>query len=140
MLEHVMGRAAERWISNVSPQCADARALLCADAQFDAAYLVTLLGEIPERLATLMELRQVTRPGGRLVVGEFADRHHAPLATPVRLAKRFAPFEAPGQQPARRQPALLLQRWDRIQRTDRLESPPANSSLTSPELGMPPFR
>jgi hypothetical protein len=47
MPEHVMGRAAERWISNITPQCADARALPCADAQFDAAYLVTCSARSP---------------------------------------------------------------------------------------------
>jgi ubiquinone/menaquinone biosynthesis C-methylase UbiE len=86
MLDHVMGRAAARSIGNIAPHCADARALPFTDAQFDAAYLVTALGEIPGRLAALMELRRVLRPGARLVVGEFADRHHVPLATLVRLA------------------------------------------------------
>ena len=85
MLEHVMGRAA-RSIGNITPHCADARALPFADAQFDAAYLVTALGEIPGRLAALMELRRVLRPGARLVAGEFAGRHHVPLAALVRLA------------------------------------------------------
>jgi ubiquinone/menaquinone biosynthesis C-methylase UbiE len=86
MLEHVMVRAAARSIGNITPHCADARALPFAAAQFDAAYLVTVLGEVPGRLAALTELRRVLRPGGRLVVGEFADRHHVPLATLVRLA------------------------------------------------------
>lgn len=86
MLEHVMARAAERSIGNITPHQADARALPFAEARFDAAYLVTVLGEIPGRLAALMELRRVLKPGGRLVVGEFADRHHVPLATLVRLA------------------------------------------------------
>jgi ubiquinone/menaquinone biosynthesis C-methylase UbiE len=86
MLDHVMARAAERSIGNIMPHRADARALPFADAAFDAAYLVTVLGEIPGRLAALMELRRVLKPGGRLVVGEFADRHHVPLATLARLA------------------------------------------------------
>jgi ubiquinone/menaquinone biosynthesis C-methylase UbiE len=53
---------------------------------FDAAYLVTVLGEIPGRLAAPIGLCRVLEPGGRLVIGEFADRHHVPLATLVRLA------------------------------------------------------
>jgi ubiquinone/menaquinone biosynthesis C-methylase UbiE len=86
MLDHVMARAATRSIGNISPHQADARALPFDDGAFDGAYLVTVLGEVPDRLAALTELRRVLRPGGRLVVGEFADRHHVPLATLVRLA------------------------------------------------------
>lgn len=86
MLEHVMARAARRSIRNIAAHRADAAALPFADAAFDSAYLVTVLGEIPGPLAALMELRRVLKPGGRLVVGEFADRHHVPLATLVRLA------------------------------------------------------
>ncbi|PZS26583.1 MAG: methyltransferase [Pseudonocardiales bacterium] len=86
MLAHVLGRAEERSIANITAHQADARALPFTDAQFDAAYLVTVLGEIPGRLAAMTELRRVLKPGGRLVVGEFADRHHVTLATLVRLA------------------------------------------------------
>jgi ubiquinone/menaquinone biosynthesis C-methylase UbiE len=86
MLEHVMARAARRSIRNIAAHRADAAALPFADAAFDSAYLVTVLGEIPGPLAALMELRRVLKPGGRLIVGEFADRHHVPLATLVRLA------------------------------------------------------
>lgn len=86
MLDHVIARAAERSIGNITPHQADARALPFADGTFDAAYLVTVLGEIPGRLAALSELRRVLKPGGRIVIGEFADRHHVSLATLVRLA------------------------------------------------------
>lgn len=86
MLEHVMTRAAKRSVRNIAPHRADAAALPFGDATFDAAYLVTALGEVPGRLAALMELRRVLKPSGRLVIGEFADRHHVPLATLARLA------------------------------------------------------
>jgi ubiquinone/menaquinone biosynthesis C-methylase UbiE len=88
MLDHVMARAAVRSISNISSHRADACALPFGDGEFDAAYLVTVLGEVPDRLAALTELRRVLRPGGRLVIGEFADRHQVPIVTLVRLANQ----------------------------------------------------
>ncbi|WP_328537471.1 class I SAM-dependent methyltransferase [Streptomyces sp. NBC_00344] len=75
MLDHVMGRASESGISNIAPTLADAHELPFPDACFDAAYLVTAIGEIPDPTVTLGELRRVLKPGGRLIVGEFFDRH-----------------------------------------------------------------
>jgi ubiquinone/menaquinone biosynthesis C-methylase UbiE len=86
MLDHVMARAARRSVSNISPHLAGADALPFPDAYFDAAYLVTVLGEIPEPQTALKELGRVLKPGGRLVIGEFADRHHVTLPTLVRMA------------------------------------------------------
>ncbi len=34
------------------------------DATFDSAYMVAVLGEVPDRLAALREVRRVLRPGG----------------------------------------------------------------------------
>jgi ubiquinone/menaquinone biosynthesis C-methylase UbiE len=86
MLDHVARRAAARAISPIVPARADARELPFADASFDAAYLVTALGEIPDPGAAIQEIRRVLKPGGRLVVGEFADRHYVPLVTLLRYA------------------------------------------------------
>jgi SAM-dependent methyltransferase len=86
MLDHVMARATKLSVATISPHLASADALPFPRAQFDAAYLVTVLGEIPQPLAALTELRRVLKPGGRLVVGEFADRHHITLPTLIRLA------------------------------------------------------
>ena len=86
MLDHVMARAARRSIGAISPHLASAEALPFPDDSFDAAYLVTVLGEIPRPAAALAELRRVLKPGGRLVIGEFADRHHLTLTTLTRLA------------------------------------------------------
>ncbi len=89
MLDHTM-RAAERCaIHNLSATQGDARRLPYADASFDAAYLVTVIGEIPDMARALEELRRVLRPGGRLVVGEFLiDWHGVPLALLRRRAAR----------------------------------------------------
>jgi len=76
MLDHTMRRAAEQGVENIEPAQGDARQLPYDDAAFDAAYLVTVLGEIPDQERALSELRRVLKPGGRLVVGElFGDPH-----------------------------------------------------------------
>jgi ubiquinone/menaquinone biosynthesis C-methylase UbiE len=88
MLDHTMSRAGEHGLENVFPYLADARSLPFGDATFDAAYLVTVLGEIPDQDAALAELRRVLRPGGRLVVGElFGDPH---MVTHSALLQRAA--------------------------------------------------
>jgi ubiquinone/menaquinone biosynthesis C-methylase UbiE len=76
MLDHTLRRAAAEGIENISGQRADAREMPYEDGAFDAAYLVTVLGEIPDQEAALRELRRVVKPGGRIVVGElFGDPH-----------------------------------------------------------------
>jgi ubiquinone/menaquinone biosynthesis C-methylase UbiE len=76
MLDHTLRRAAEEGLSNISGERADARSMPYPDDSFDAAYLVTVLGEIPDQDAALRELRRVVKPGGRIVVGElFGDPH-----------------------------------------------------------------
>jgi ubiquinone/menaquinone biosynthesis C-methylase UbiE len=81
MLDHVMRRAAGKTTGPIVPSRADATHLPFADRSFDAAYLVTVLGEIPDPAAAVQEIGRVLKPGGRLVVGEFADRHYVPLVT-----------------------------------------------------------
>jgi ubiquinone/menaquinone biosynthesis C-methylase UbiE len=83
MLDHTLRRAGEQSIENIAPTRADARQMPYPDDSFDAAYLVTVLGEIPDQVAALRELRRVVKPEGRIVVGElFGDPHmvtHAAL-------------------------------------------------------------
>ena len=88
MLDHVIREAEERQITNIEPTLGDAQALPYEDGSFDAAYLVTVLGEIPDQDAALQELARVLRPGGRLVVGElFGDPH---MVTLGKLRERAA--------------------------------------------------
>jgi SAM-dependent methyltransferase len=85
MLDHTMRRAGERGLANVTPTQADATAMPYEDGTYDGAYLVTVLGEIPNQDAALRELARVLKPGGRLVVGELlGDPHYVRLA-PMRL-------------------------------------------------------
>jgi ubiquinone/menaquinone biosynthesis C-methylase UbiE len=76
MLDHTLRRAASEGIVNIAGQLADAREMPYEDETFDAAYLVTVLGEVPDQDAALRELRRVVKPNGRIVVGElFGDPH-----------------------------------------------------------------
>jgi SAM-dependent methyltransferase len=87
MLDHVMREAAGVGVSNIEPALGDAAALPYPDAAFDGAFLVTVLGEIPDPDAALRELRRVLKPAGRLVVGELAlgDPH---FVAPGKLRER----------------------------------------------------
>jgi SAM-dependent methyltransferase len=69
-LDHTMRAGSERGLANIEPTLGDARRLPYEDESFDGAYLVTVLGEIPDQDAALRELRRVLKPSGRLVVGE----------------------------------------------------------------------
>ncbi|TML99438.1 MAG: methyltransferase domain-containing protein [Actinobacteria bacterium] len=87
MLDHTLRRAGPLAARMHATQ-GDARSLPYPDASFDAAYLVTVLGEIPDQEAALRELRRVLKPGGRLVVGELALDPHVVL--PAALERRAA--------------------------------------------------
>lgn len=75
-LDHVMKRAAERNLANVTPTQGDATALPYEDDSVDAVVLTAVLGEIPDPVAALRQIQRVLKPGGRLIVGElFGDPH-----------------------------------------------------------------
>lgn len=91
MLDHTMRRAGEHGLGNIVPTRADARRMPYTDDEFDAAYLVTVLGEIPDQDAALAELARVLKPGGRLVVGElFGDPHMVTFGALRRRAESTA--------------------------------------------------
>jgi len=86
MLDHVMREANKRGVTNVAPSLGDAQRLPYSDDTFDAAVLVTVLGEIPDQEQALQEMARVLKPGGRLVVGElFGDPH---MVTSGKLRER----------------------------------------------------
>jgi ubiquinone/menaquinone biosynthesis C-methylase UbiE len=86
MLDHTLRRARERGLANVVPTQGDACAMPYEDASFDAVYLVTVLGEIPDQEAALREIARVLKPGGRLVVGELVVDPH--WVSPRKLQER----------------------------------------------------
>ena len=93
MLDEVTARARAAGVANVTATCGDARTLPYPDGVFDAAYLVGVLGEIPDEPAALRELRRVLKPGARLVVGEVAIDPDFVRLGPLRERTRAARFE-----------------------------------------------
>jgi ubiquinone/menaquinone biosynthesis C-methylase UbiE len=88
MLDHTIRRARERGLWNVQPTEGDAQDLPYDDDSFDAAVMVTVLGEIPDQDAALREVARVLRPGGRLVTGELmGDPHFVTVGSLQRRAE-----------------------------------------------------
>lgn len=89
MVKHLERRTRQQGHRNVEPICGDGQRLPYADDSFDAAYLVLVLGEIPDQERALEELERVLKPGGRLVIGEsLPDPHFVTLETLQRRAER----------------------------------------------------
>jgi SAM-dependent methyltransferase len=108
MLDAVIRRAEDQSITNITPAHGQAgEQLPYPDERFDSAYLVTVIGEIPDPDVALRELRRVLRPGGRLAVGEvLLDPDYTSLrelrslaeASGFRFVRRFgSPFACVAQ-------------------------------------------
>jgi ubiquinone/menaquinone biosynthesis C-methylase UbiE len=90
-LDHTVQAGADRGLTSIEPTLGSAESLPYENARFDAAYLVTVLGEIPDQGRALRELHRVVKPSGRLVVGEtmLGDPH---VVTFGRLRKQAEPI------------------------------------------------
>jgi ubiquinone/menaquinone biosynthesis C-methylase UbiE len=63
-------RLLRKGVTNVLPMVGNALGLPLAEGSVDCAFLVTVLGEVPDRPKALAELRRVLKPGGILSVTE----------------------------------------------------------------------
>lgn len=88
MIAHLNRVVEENHLTNVVTQVGDVTEPHFASSSFDVAFLVTVLGEIPDRKRALAELCRVLRPGGILSVTEvLVDTHYVPYPTLRRLAE-----------------------------------------------------
>lgn len=81
MLDMAQKRLDGQGIANVEYRQGDALSLPAAARSFDVAFLVAVLGEVPDRAGCLKELLRVLRPGGLLSVTEM--RAFDPDAIPL---------------------------------------------------------
>lgn len=70
MIGALRRRLLREGVTNALPMVGDALSLPLADRSVDCAFLVTVLGEVPDRPKALAELRRVLKPGGILSITE----------------------------------------------------------------------
>ncbi|KPJ51469.1 MAG: hypothetical protein AMJ38_00380 [Dehalococcoidia bacterium DG_22] len=70
MIGTLRRRLLREGVTNALPMVGDALGLPLADRSVDCAFLVTVLGEVPDRPKALAELRRVLKPGGILSITE----------------------------------------------------------------------
>ena len=88
MIERLKERAAVAKITNLKAILGDATQPIVPEASFDVVFLVTTLGEIPDRAAVLTQAFRALKSGGILSVSEMLpDPHYQPKATVKRLAE-----------------------------------------------------
>ena len=88
MLRRLEARMAQRGLTNIRVVHAGAGDGVVEENSFDRAFLVTVLGEIPDRVGALREIQDALRPGGILSVTEvLPDPHYQGRATVRALAE-----------------------------------------------------
>jgi demethylmenaquinone methyltransferase/2-methoxy-6-polyprenyl-1,4-benzoquinol methylase len=80
MLELARGKAAERGVSQISFEWADALELPYEDAGFDAVTVGFGVRNLADLDTGLREMARVLRPGGRLVILEITQPQRPPLS------------------------------------------------------------
>ena len=87
MLQRLQERVADRGLGNVETVLGKLGEGLLPAAAFDVAVLVTVLGEIPDKVGALVEIRDALRRGGVLSVTEvLPDPHYQSLGRVRALA------------------------------------------------------
>lgn len=97
MLARVRSEAARRGLVNVRTRQGSVESAALARGSIDRAFLVAVLGEVPDRVGALRALHAALRPDGVLSVTELLpDPHYQTRRTVRGLAER-AGFELAGQ-------------------------------------------
>lgn len=92
MLQSVMLQAAERGVASIVPHLADAQTSPFPDETFDAVLTVAALGEVPDQVQALREMRRVLRPTGHLVIAEGQPDPHMVTRTALAYLADSAGF------------------------------------------------
>lgn len=99
LIVRLRGKTAKAGLENVAMIVGNGECLPFADSSFDLAYLVAVLGEIPDKDRALRELYRVLCPGGVLSISELLPDPDYPLRrTTIAWARKagFEPFQELG--------------------------------------------
>lgn len=89
MFQRLKARIAQENASNVDGLIADVHALPFTEHTFDAAYMVTVIGEIPEPAGAMREFHRMLSSGGTLAFSElFIDPDYPTRRSLTRKAAR----------------------------------------------------
>jgi ubiquinone/menaquinone biosynthesis C-methylase UbiE len=88
MVERLKARAKIANVTNLTAILGDATRPLVSEASFDVVFLVTTLGEIPDRAAALAQCFRALKSAGILSISEMLpDPHYQSRTTVKRLAE-----------------------------------------------------
>ena len=93
MIARARRKITEEVADNISLAVGSGECLPFKDTSFDLAYLVTVIGEIPDKGQAFRELHRVLRPGGILSISEFLPDPDYPLRRTVTTGALSAGFE-----------------------------------------------
>jgi ubiquinone/menaquinone biosynthesis C-methylase UbiE len=87
MLEKLQSRVRRLGLANVHPLLGGLGEGALPAGEFDVAFLVTVLGEVPDKAAALRDIQRALRPGGVLCITEvLPDPHYQPMKRVRELA------------------------------------------------------
>ena len=101
IIERVGRRAEAKGVGNIDARVADVYDLPFEDGTFDVAYMIAVIGEIPEPVQAMRELYRALSPAGTLVFSElFLDPdyplsgslEHMAISAGFRLKQRIGSF------------------------------------------------
>jgi ubiquinone/menaquinone biosynthesis C-methylase UbiE len=88
MIERVQRRVQRAGAKNIEARLADVYALPFDTGALDAAYMITVIGEIPEPERAMREIRRALKPTGTLSFSElFIDPDYPLASTTIRRAQ-----------------------------------------------------
>ena len=93
MIEFVREKAKKEGVRNIDARVADVYTLPLEDGFFDAVFMITVIGEIPDPGRAIREFHRVLKPSGTLAFSElFLDPDYPRAGTLIRRATK-AGFE-----------------------------------------------